>query len=290
MALAVQSFVWLRIQHVVGLWVLRETGLPNTGILQADQNQPRPALPYIGLTRREFPFDSIDDEIIREVTTAVTLTVTASTVGSTVACVLFGTRYNYTLVLGDTTTTARNALLALIAVDLCRNIAAPDGGNSFAVGFIPSTATGAGPASINFAGLGLGPVHLSVVEGCSLGAPTLAYRHIQSGIRNAVIRLDLYWPDRQDGFETIDEYAETLRSSLVREDTAMWLAARGVGVTNPGAVTIQEASAVSGGARQRRKFMDVVFNAASKSYRADDGISTVTPPSVEGIPLAAVEV
>ena len=280
MALPAQSFVWLRIRHVVGLWVARETGLASTAILYDAQNQPRPALPYVGLTRRDFPFDVIDDEVIREVTTAATLTVTASTVGSTVACVLFGLRYAYTLVLGDTPATARTALLALIADDLCRVVPATDG-HGYAVGFNPCTATGAAVADINFAGLGLGPVHLTAVEGCTVTPTTLAYRSIQAGIRRAVVRLDLYWPTRQDGFDTIDEYAEALRSSLVREDTAVYLASRGVGVDDPGSITIQEASVASGGARQRRKIMDVIFNAAAKVYRPDNGIATVEAPAVE---------
>lgn len=280
MTLPNQSYVWFRIRHVVGLWVLRETGLDDTAIQWDEQNQARPALPYIGLVRRDFAFDVLDDELITEVTTAATLTVTAATAGETVACVLFGTRYAYTLTGLDDTETARDALLALITADLCRLVTAADG-TEFAVGFQPSTATGAGTDRINFAGLGLGPVHLSAVEGCTVAPTTTAYRHIQSGIRRAVIRLDLYWPDRQAGFDTIDEYAETLRSSLLREDTAAWLAARGVGVDNPGRVTVQEASAVSGGARQRRKIMDVVFNASSKLYRADDGIDEVEATTVE---------
>lgn len=275
-----QSFVWFRIRHVAGLWVLRETGLPDAAILYDMQNEARPALPYVGLTRREFPFEVIDDELIAEVTTAATLTVTATTAGETVACILFGTRYAYTLTGLDDTEAARDALLALIAADLCRIVTAADG-TYFAVGFQPSTATGAGTDAIDFAGLGLGPVHLTAVEGCTVTPTTLAYRHIQAGIRRAVIRLDFYWPERQDGFETIDEYAETLRSSLLREDTAAWLAARGVGVDNPGRITIQEASALSGGARQRRKIMDVVLNANSKVYRADDGIEGVSPAAVE---------
>lgn len=280
MALPAQSYIWFRIRHVVGLWVLRETGLADTAIMWDTQNQARPALPYIGLTRRDFPFEVIDDELIAEVTTAARLTVTATTAGETVACILFGTRYAYTLTGADDTEAARDALLALIAVDLCRLVTAADG-TEFAVGFQPSTATGASTNLINFAGLGLGPVHLAAIEGCTVAPTTVAYRHIQTGIRRAVIRLDLYWPERQDGFDTIDEYAETLRSSLLREDTATWLAARGVGVDNPGRVTVQEASAVSGGARQRRKIMDVVFNANSKVYRADDGIAGVSAATIE---------
>jgi len=265
---------------VVGLWVSRETGLANTAILYDMQNQPRPALTYVGLTRRDFPFDAFDDELILEVTTAVTLTVTAATAGETAALVLFGTRYAFTLTGADDAEAARDALLAAITDDLCRIVTSADG-TDFAVGFQPCTCTATGAASLTFAGLGLGPVRVSVVEGCSLGTPTLADRSVQTGLRRAIIRLDLYWPERQDGFDTIDEYAEVLRSSLQREDTAWWLASRGVGVEQQASITIQEASAVSGGARQRRKIMDVVFNAQSQVYRTAQTLGTVTPPSVE---------
>lgn len=280
MALPVQSYVWFRIRHVVGLWTQRETGLADSAILYDTQNQPRPSLPYIGLERRDFPFSVIDDELITEVTTAATLTVTASIAGETAALILFGTRYAYTLQGGDTTEDARDVLLVAIVADLCRIVTSGDGTN-YAVGFQPCTATGAGTDAIDFAGLGLGPVHLQAVEGCTVTSETPNYRHVQAGIRRAIIRLNLYWPERQDGFDTIDEYAEALRSSLLREDTATWLAARGVGVDDPGRVTVQDASAVSGGATQRRKIMDVIFNASSKTYRADDGLAGVSPPSIE---------
>lgn len=244
------------------------------------QNQPRPALPYVGLTRRDFPFASFDDELIVEVTTSVTLTVTAAAAGETVALTLFGTRYNYTLTGVDDAEVARDALLAAITEDLCRLVTAADG-TDFAVGFQPCTATAVGLDSITFAGLGVGPVRVEAIEGCTLGAPTLADRSVLTGLRRAVIRLDLYWPERQDGFETIDEYAETLRSSLQREETAWWLAERGVGVEQQSTISIQEASAVSGGARQRRKFFDVIFNAQSQIYRTANALVGATPPSVE---------
>jgi hypothetical protein len=256
------------------------TGLSNTAVLFDNQNQPRPALPYVGLTRRDFPFSVFDDELITEVTTAITLTITAAAAGETASLILFGTRYAYTLTGADDAEVARDALLAAITEDLCRLVTSADGTN-FAVGFQPSTCTATGLDALTFAGLGAGPVRVSVVEGCTLGAPTLAYRSIQSGLRRAIIRLDLYWPERQDGFETIDEYAEVLRSSLQREETAWWLTSRGVGVEQQGTISIQEASAVSGGARQRRKFFDVIFNAQSQVYRAANSLDSVVPPSVE---------
>lgn len=281
MALPAQSYIWFRLRHVVGLWVARETNLADTAILYDLQNQPRPPLPYVGLVRRDFPLAAFDDEEIVEVTTATTLTVTADTAGETAALVLFGTRYAHTLAVGETTEDARDALLAAIEADRCRTIEAPDG-TLFAVGFLPCTATGVSTNSIAFAGLGVGPVRVTPIEGCELSdSPTLAYRHVQSGLRRMVVRIELYWPERQNGFDTIDEYAEALRSSLQIEATAAWLAARGVGVEQQGRITIQEASAVSGGAMQRRKFLDVLFNAKAKIYRSVDTIDTVTAPGVE---------
>lgn len=275
-----QSYVWFRLRHVVGLWVSYVTDLPATAVLFDMQNMPRPSLPYVGLVRRDFPLAYFDDELILEVPTAVTLTVTAATLGETVALVLFGTRYAYTLAGADDTEAARDALLVAITDDLCRLITAGDGTDT-AVGFQPCTATAVGTDAITFAGLGVGPVHVSAIEGCTLGAPTLANRHVQSGLRRAIIRVELYWPERQDGFATIDEYAEALRSSLQNEETAWWLASRGVGVENQGTIAVQEASAVSGGARQRRKFFDVIFNAQSSTYRTATVLAGVTPPAVE---------
>ena len=279
MPVPAQSYVWFRLRHVVGLWVARATNLASTAVLYDMQNQPRPPLPYVGLTRRDFPFVVSDDELITEVTTSVTVDVTAASVGETVALVLFGTRYAYTLVGGDDATVARDALLALITADLCRIVAAADA-HPYAVGFQPCTATGVGASSITFAGLGLGPVRLAVIEGCSVAASTQAYRAIQAGLRRAVVRLDLYWPTRQSGFDTIDEYAEALRSSLTNRDTAAWLASRGVGVEEAARISIQEASAVSGGASQRRKFFDVIFNAMSKVYRSGDATIDATEQAV----------
>lgn len=281
MALPAQSYVWLKVRHVVGLWVLRETGLPDTGILYDDQNQPRPALPYIGLTRREFPFETFDTEVTVEVPISSVLTVTAAVAGETVAIELFGTRYAYTLVGGDTTEDARDALLALIAPDLLRLIAVASG-PPYAVGFQPCTATGAALSLINFAGLSIGPVRVTAIEGCTL-VETLEYRKVQSGLRRMIVRFNFYWPEREDGFETIDAYTEALRSALLTEDSAVWLASRGVGVENQSRIAVQNAGVVSGAERQRRRFMDAIFNASSKIYRVDDAIVTVNPPIIEVI-------
>ena len=280
MALLAQSYVWFRLRHVVGLWVSYVTDLPATAVLYDMQNQPRPVLPYVGLVRRDFPLAYFDDELILEVPTAVTLTVTAAAVGETAALILFGTRYAYTLAGGDDTEAARDALLAAIGEDLCRLVTAGDGVDT-AVGFQPCTATAVGLDGITFAGLGAGPVRVSAIEGCTLGVPTVANRHVQSGLRRAVVRVELYWPERQDGFATIDEYAEALRSSLQNEETAWWLASRGVGCENASTIAVQEASAVSGGARQRRKFFDVIFNAQSQVYRTATAVDGATPPAVE---------
>lgn len=276
MALPAQSYVWFRLRHVVALWIQRETGLAPAAVLYDEQNQPRPPLPYVGLLRRDFPFEAFDEEWIREVPVASTLTVTASTPGETASFLLFGLRYAYTLQAGDDAATARDALLALVDDDRCR----VDPGTQFAIGFQPCTATGAGASSIDFAGLGVGAVRVEAVEGCT-AVDVEELRSVQQGLRRMLVRLNLYWPTRQLGFDTIDEYAEALRSSLVNEDTALWLAARGVGVDNPARVSIQEASAVSGGASQRRKFVDVVFNAKSKLYRPGVALAGVDAPAIE---------
>lgn len=279
MALPAQSYVWLKVRHVVGLWVLRTTGLPDTGILYDDQNQPRPALPYIGLVRREFPFEHFDTETIREVPIAATLTVTAAVEDETVAIELFGTRYAYTLTADDTTETARDALLALIEVDLLRLVSVTSGPD-YAIGFQPCTATGVDTDAIDFAGLSIGPVNVTPIEGCTV-SETLEYRKVQSGLRRLIVRFNLYWPEREDGFETIDEYAEALRSALLTQDSAVWLAARGVGVENQARIAVQNVGTVSGAERQRRRFLDVIFNAPSKIYRVDNGLITGVPPSIE---------
>jgi len=289
-ALPAPSYVWFRLRHVVALWVLRETGLPATvalpgGVVTSSvlwdlQNQPRPPLPYIGLSRREFPLDFIDEETITEVTTAATITLTASVVGETASLLLFGLRYAYTLQGADTTTDARDALLALVAADLLRTVTALDG-TDVAVGFQPVTATASGADAIAFAGFGLGPVGVAASENTTLVATSVDYRRIQAGLRRAIIRLDLFWPERQDAFETLDAHAEALRSSLTREDTAAYLADRGVGVIDPGRVRTQNTSAVSGGATQRRRSIDVIFNVMSVTYRADNGIEDVLEPGIE---------
>ena len=280
MALPTQSYVWLRLREVAALWVQRETGLANTAVLLDLQNQPRPALPYVGIERRDFPFDWTDDEQIVQVTTAVTVQVTATAAGETVALTLFGLRYAYTLQGGDTTEVARDALLALIAPTLCRIIPAADGHN-YASGFQPCTATGAGLDSIVFAGLGVAPVRVVTIERCTVAASTLAYRKEQTGLRRVIMRFNFYWPTRQDGFDLLDEYVEALRSSLQNTDTAIWFVQHGVGFEQPGRIAPQDASAVSGGAMQRRKFFDVLFHANSRIYRADTGLVGVATPTIE---------
>ena len=285
MALPVQSYVWPRLRHVIGLWVARTTALANTAILWAEQNQPSPALPYVGLTRRDFPLDGDDEELITEVTTAVTLTVTAAAIGETVAVVLFGTRYAYTLVGADTTEDARDALLALIDADRIQVIVSPSTQNQFGVGFQPCTAVASGTDAIDFAGLGFGPVHLAVVQGGTLSGAVLDYRGIAKGMRRALVRVELFWPEQFTAFESVDNYANALRDSLLESETAEWLAQRGVGIEQAQRIRIQNISGVAGGAlTERRLYFDALFNAASKRYRAENPIDGAVVPSVVVLP------
>jgi hypothetical protein len=280
MALPVHSYVWFRLRHIIGRWAQRVTELPATAILYDSQNQPSPSLPYIGLTRRDFPAGGDDEEYIHEVATSVTLTCTATVVADSISLVLFGTRYSYTLVLGDTPTTARDALLALIAPDLVRVVVSPSTANSFVLGFQPCTAVADGAASIVFAGLGVGPVRLLLVEGGTLASET-AYRHVAKGLRRFTARVELFWSEQQSGFETIDAHAGALTDSLGEDETAWWLADRGVGVEQAALISVQDASVQVGGARERRLFFDVLFNAQSKRYRISNAIETVIAPAVE---------
>jgi hypothetical protein len=287
-ALSVQSYVWPRLRHVIGLWVARTTALADTAILWAEQNQPSPALPYVGLTRRDFPLDGDDEEVIVQVTTAATLTITAAAIGETVAVVLFGTRYAYTLAGADTTEDARDALLALIAADLIRVIISPSTQNQFGVGFQPCTAVVNGTDAIDFAGLGFGPVHLTVVQGGTL-SDELEYRAVAKGMRRALVRVELFWPEQFTAFESIDNYANALRDSLLEGETAEWLAQRGVGIEQAQRIRIQNISGVAGGAlTERRLYFDALFNAASKRYRAENPIDSAVPPSV--VVLAPTEI
>jgi len=54
-----------------------------------------------------------------------------------------------------------------------------------------------------------------------------------------------------------------------------------LGVEDPARINVQDTSAVSGGANQRRKTMDVVFNAMSKIYREANAVEGATPPTIE---------
>lgn len=284
MALPVQSYVWPRLRHVIALWVARTTGLTGTAILWSEQNQPQPTLPYVGLTRRDFPLEGDDEETIREVTTSATLTCTATGVGSTLAVVLFGTRYAYTLTAGQDATDGRNALLALIAPDLVRVVVSPSTANQFGVGFQPCTAVASGAAAINFAGLGFGPVRLAVVEG-GTRTETVAFRAIAKGMRRALVRVELFWPEQHVAFESADAYAGALQDSLLESETAQWLAERGVGVEQAQRIRVQDVSAVAGGAlRETRLIFDVLFNATSKRYRPPNSLDTAVPPPVVTLP------
>ena len=280
MALPAQSYVWFRLRYVIGAWVLRETGLDGARVLWGVQGQPRSGLPFIGLTRRSFPTAQpagSDDETITEVTLASTLTVTASAAGETAAFLLFGLRYAYTLSGGDTTEDARDALLALVEIDRLKI----QGVNNTATGFQPCTALASGTDEIDFAGLALAPVAVKSIEGCAVTPTSEDYRKINSGSRRALVKIELFWPEQQDGFDTLDEYMEALRSSLQDSDTALWLHARGVGVEQGDRVNPQNSSRAVGGAFMRSASMDVIFNADSKVYRPAVGIAGVNAPEIE---------
>ena len=276
-----QSYVWPRLRHVIGEWVARTTDLPAGAILWSEQNQPSPALPYIGLTRRDLPMDGDDAESLKQVTTGVTLTVTASVAGESAKFILFGTPYAYTLVGADTATEARDDLLAQIEADLIRAVSNTSLTAEFGVGYQPCTAVASGADAIDFAGLGAGPVTVAAVEGCTLSGEVLAYRNIVSGLRRALVRVELFWPQTYAAFESVDAYAQALRDSLVEEETAIWLAQRGVGVEQAARLRIQNSSAASGGLRESRLFFDALFNGASKRFREETPIDGAATESIE---------
>lgn len=269
---------------MIAQWVERTTGLAPAAILWDAQNQPSPELPYVGLVRRDFPLDGDDEETIREVTTSATLTCTATGVGSSISIVLFGHRYAYTLTAGQDATDGRDALLALLAPDLVRVVVSPSTANEFGVGFQPCTAVASGAAAINFTGLGFGPVRLEVIEGGTL-TQTRAYRSIAKGLRRALVRVELFWPEQHVAFQSADAYAGALRDSLLEGEPAQWLAERGVGVEQAQRIRVQDVSAVAGGAlRETRLIFDVLFNASSVRYRAPHSLDVAVPPAIVALP------
>ena len=288
MALPVQSYVWPRVRHVVARWVARVTALPEASILWSDQNAPSPGLPYIGLTRRTWQVDGFDEEVITEVPIASTLTCTASGAGETIAVILYGTRYAYTLTGGDTTEDGRDALLALIASDLIHTVIAPSGSNTFGVGFQPCTAVASGTDAIDFAGLGYGALSLAAIEGATV-SETRAYRSLSRGLRRALVRIELFWPEQSTPFETADAYAGAIVDALLETEQATWLASRGVGVEQAGRVRVQDFSGVAGGAlRETRLSIEVLFNAMAKRYQPGDGVEEVEAPTIGIVPPTEV--
>ncbi len=269
MALPVQSYVWSRIQNVVGNWILLVTGLPQNALLWSEQNQPRGGQPYVGLTRRSLTSHGFDTEQTAEVPVAATGTVTASLVGETAKLVLGKRILTHTLQAGDDTEAARDALLVQALAT-----------------YEPVLSTANGTDKIDFVGKGSQAIRVTPVEGATV-AETLEFRQFSEGMRRAVVRVSLFsFPPSGD--ETADEYADALISSLLTpgDPGSVFLRENSVGVENQARINTQNFSTdllSPSGLRENRLLFDVQFNAASRRFFPSNPIDDVADPVVEVI-------
>ena len=276
MAPPVQSYVWSRLQPIVGLWVKTVTGLTEDQLLWSDQNQPRPSFPYIGLTRRTFAPFGFDASQTTEVPVAVTATVTATLMDETATLILGKLPITATLANDGDTTIARDAMLAQIAAS-----------------YEPVIATANGVDAIDFIGKGTYAVSVDAVENVTL-SETLEFRRYTQGMRRAIVRVSLLGFDTA-GDSSADEYADALIGSLHNQSDpgAVVLRQNSVGVEGAARITAQNVSLTvpsgGGGIQENRLIFDVQFNAATRRFFPANPIDDADAPVVEllGPPLAA---
>lgn len=247
-------------------WVSEVSGLADSGdaaaweagqvrVIWAEQNLPRPALPFVSL--REISSSSVNtqERIITEIPSALEVTILPGATSANLS-VNYG---NYRVTGPDLLTLLTDALLDgpdALAV----NITAPD---TFTLSGLP--------------GALVWP--FDALEGVSI-TPTLPRTvSVLETTRTSTLRIESYGAIAPN--ERALDYGDALIADLGRSATSAAFARRGVSIVG-NRPTLNDISATSGGERETRAFFDVQVAQWTRHVTEDPlTVTQVTSPTIE---------
>ena len=279
LVLPTQTYTPARLRAAIDAWATLALGWTSSGpassaerrVLEADQNAPRPDLPYLSYQRVGPPAPAIgghDSVTTAEVITSAAIDVTASAAGEWTVVIINAQRFARQMLGGESPTDQRDALLALITASI-----------------EPVTCTASGASTID-----LVPQYtaactsLIAVQGCTL-TTIVDTRDIVRGLRTWRYRMQLHAgsevSDAASGWIDVDQCADLLLTTLYSPTFDATLAALQVSRFGERPIP-QRASVPSGGRIEQRVFFDVGFSMVTRLVSATTsiGVETFTPPAI----------
>ena len=246
------SYASRQLRRTVSVWAAAAAGLSAAAsagvprVIWADQNLPRPALPYISLRRVSAETIGHQARAEADVPTTTRVVVTTTTAGAAARVILgFGSAY-YIVQAGDTLTSVRDGLIAAI-------LARPDA----------VTCTTVAADSFDIAGLGIGLAWpIEAIEGVTTTPTASADIEIVDTTFTTLVRVEIFGADSGD--EQAQDYSAALIADLYSASTVLYFASAGCSIVGrrPSAVNL---SAMSGALQETREYFDVSISQLSRS-------------------------
>lgn len=263
------SYASRQLRQTVAGWCAIASGIPATDptgipqVIWADQNLPRPALPYISLRLLTSIADRTQQRLAYDVPLTATVTVTTATEGEAARLALGYGAPGYAVQAGDDLIDVRDGLIAAIEDR-------PD----------PVTIVTTDDATFTITGLGPGMIYpIEAIEGVTVTVDTTGTVEIVESSRTSAVQVQCF------GFITPDDraldYIDAMISDLGRADTSAYFAERGCAVvgTRPTAVDI---STLSGAERESRAYFDLRVAQWTRHMASDaPALVSVVNPLIE---------
>jgi hypothetical protein len=266
------SYASRRLRRTVADWAALASGLAATAtaglpaVIWADQNLPRPALPYISLRRLSSISDSEQTRIEADVSLTSLVQVTTTTEDEAARISLVSGWPGYIVQAGDAIEDVRDGLIAEI---LSRSDAV--------------TCEVTADDAFEIAGLGPGLAWpISALEGTVVTSVDVADVEITADTRTATIRVELFAFDTPDA--RADDYADSMVGQL--KEFASFFAERSCSVVGL-RPRVQDISATSGAERETRAYFDLQIAQWTRRTAADPAaLDSISDPSYLAQPPA----
>lgn len=257
-----------QLRRTVAAWVAQATGLSADAsagvprIVWADQNLPRPVLPYISLRLVTSVSDSEQTHTLASIPILTRVTVTATAVGEAARITLGFGSPGYVVQDGDAITDVRDGLIAAIEDR-------PDA----------VTCTVVDDDAFTVAGMGFGLAWpLDAIEGVTVEPVTLADVEVTETTRTNAVQIQCFGFTEPDAMAL--DYIDTLIADLGRAGTADFFAERGCSVVGlrPTAVDI---SALSSAERESRAYFDLQIAQWTRHTSGAVSLASAKKPTIE---------